>query len=265
MRSSSDGNVLVGTGQIGVGASLPYVYTPTGGVQWLSVDPAYSTVVSDISGDGSLAVGSERNTPTDGYGVMWNLATGARTVISIPGVLSATVLAVSTDGKVVGGSALYAGGVGAGGNGEAIIATLASSPTVTRLDPTAIYAGGSSVTKLNSDGSVAVGAGIAVPGSLDFAGWRWTSTGGLVSLGYLPGTTSTLPISVNAAGDVVVGLGTDNTSTFRSFRWTSATGLASLGTLHGDATSQSAALDVNGSGDVVVGFSANATSVDGYR
>jgi probable HAF family extracellular repeat protein len=101
---------------------------------------------------------------------------------------------------------------------------------------------------ISSDGSVIVGySGI----STNVKAFRWTSGGGMESLGALPGGDS-IAYGVSANGSVIVGRSTSTDGT-RAFRWTAASGMESLGTLPGGVFSE--ALDVSADGNVIVGFS----------
>ena len=271
LQISADGNVVTGTAMSpSSGASLPFTYTSTGGVKLLSLDPAYPFAkATGIDGTGTLIVGYETDAAgLVSQGVVWNLVSGTHTAVVTSGASSVGFSTISTDGKVIGGAGQFVGGVA---DSEGIVQALGSS-TAIRVDPTSIYAGGSSILKLNSDGSVGIGFGSvsAVVGSGAISGFRWSQAGGLTDLGSLNGGMITLPTALSANGDVVVGAALDGASplTTRSFRWTAATGLVSLGALHDDLNTSSGAFGVDASGDVIVGFSmttAGIPSQDGYR
>jgi len=264
LRISSDGSVVVGNGVTSSTTLVPYSYTETGGLRLLTTDPGATAGVFDISGDGSFAVGAESGGALP-IALKWDLATGAPSVVSVPGAAGAALSAVSTDGKVVGGTAYLVANPGVS---SAFIQTLAGATTM--LDPGSAYPNGVFITRLNSDGSVAVGMSPTSVGG-NFIGLRWTDTTGLVNLGSLNGGASTMPLGVNAKGDVVVGFAADGDPSAggvpRSFRWTPTGGLVSLGLLHGDVNTYSAAFSVNASGDVVVGASVSLASNEsqGYR
>ena len=94
-----------------------------------------------------------------------------------------------------------------------------------------------------------VGVGESASGSEAF---RWTSAGGMVGLGDLPGGGfSSYPAGVSGDGSVVVGA-SSSASSLEAFRWTSDGGMVGLGKLPG--TFLSVAEDVNGDGSVVVGY-----------
>jgi probable HAF family extracellular repeat protein len=82
--------------------------------------------------------------------------------------------------------------------------------------------------------------------------FRWTSAGGLVGLGDLPGGASRSEANaVSADGSVIVGYDT-SASGIEAFRWTSAGGMVGLGDLPGGIF-DSEALAVSADGSIVVG------------
>lgn len=88
---------------------------------------------------------------------------------------------------------------------------------------------------------------------------RWTSDGGTVGLGLLPGdAVDSAAFGVSADGSVVVGWGRRFQGEgfqpkLEAFRWTSDTGMVGLGDLTGNLF-ESFAFDVSGDGSVVVGY-----------
>ena len=91
--------------------------------------------------------------------------------------------------------------------------------------------------------------------------FRWTSGGGLVSLGDLAGGGSQAN-AVSADGLVVVGQGNSALGD-EAFRWTSMVGLVSLGDLPGGAFC-SIARSVSGDGSVVVGQGNSASGTEAF-
>jgi probable HAF family extracellular repeat protein len=87
--------------------------------------------------------------------------------------------------------------------------------------------------------------------------FRWTSGGGLVSLGTLPGGSSSWANATSADGSVVVGRGFNASSYPEAFRWTAGGGMVGLGTLPGG--SSSSAVGISADGSVVVGSSYNSS------
>lgn len=106
---------------------------------------------------------------------------------------------------------------------------------------------------VSADGSVVVGQSSSASGTEAF---RWTSNGGMVGLGYLPGSApgdfSSQALGVSADGSVIVG---ESTSAFghEAFRWTSGGGMVSLGDLpNGTVGSQARGVSANGA--VIAGY-----------
>lgn len=102
---------------------------------------------------------------------------------------------------------------------------------------------------VSADGSVVVGTASLPP--METRAFRWTSSGGTVSLGTLGGDYSSAT-EVSADGTTVVGAASTSGGDLRAFRWTSGGGMVDLGTLGGP---DSLARDVNADGSVVVGSS----------
>ena len=110
----------------------------------------------------------------------------------------------------------------------------------------------SSANRVSADGSVIVGGSDSSSG---YEVFHWTSGGGMVGLGYLPGGSVSEAYGVSADGSVIVGLGTVGESGLEeAFRWTSGGGMVGLGDLPGG--SFSFALSVSADGSVIVGESA---------
>jgi probable HAF family extracellular repeat protein len=111
----------------------------------------------------------------------------------------------------------------------------------------------------NFDGSVVVGEGTAGPGDNAF---RWTAATGMVSLGTMPGGTTSHGTGVSANGNVVVGWGGASGFTgIRAFRWVAGAGggtMTNLGVLPG--RTESRAYGVSGDGLAVVGTSGTVSA-----
>lgn len=87
--------------------------------------------------------------------------------------------------------------------------------------------------------------------------FRWTSDGGMVGLGDLPGGSFfSRAFAASADGSVVVGVSDSGplAEDDEAFRWTSTGGMVGLGDLLGGGFS-SAALDTSADGSVVAGIS----------
>jgi probable HAF family extracellular repeat protein len=113
------------------------------------------------------------------------------------------------------------------------------------------------------DGQVAVGRS---PTATSAEAFRWTSAGGMVGLGSLPGSatgSSSEAYAASADGSVVVGYG-QGASGSEAFRWTAASGMVGLGDLPGGIFSSSAHA-VSDDGSVVAGSSASASGYEALR
>lgn len=128
----------------------------------------------------------------------------------------------------------------------------------------------SKANAISSDGSVVVGygtvAGLPIPSggstALTQEAFRWTTGGGLVSLGRLPGSIyGSEALGVSADGSVVVGVAYNASQFPEPFRWTSAGGLVSLGFMAGG--NQGQATGVSSDGSVVVGYGRNTETFTG--
>lgn len=116
---------------------------------------------------------------------------------------------------------------------------------------------------VSSDGSTVVG--YADDGTGNGVAYRWTSSGGLSSLGTLGGIFSQAS-DVSADGSAITGnsyyaVGSSNT---HAFRWDSTHGMTDLGTLGG---SNSWGFGISGDGSVVAGYSniAGNTTYHAFR
>jgi probable HAF family extracellular repeat protein len=114
---------------------------------------------------------------------------------------------------------------------------------------------------VSADGSVVVGNGCGAWGNGVF---RWTSAGGMVAVGDLPGG----PVyswhgSVSDDGNVVVGASWSE-SGIEAFRWTAASGMVGLGDLPGGLF-ESEANGVSADGNVVVGNVESESGDEAFR
>lgn len=138
-----------------------------------------------------------------------------------------------------------------------ILAAFSSAPFAATFTPLGDLPGGafySVAAGVSDDGLVVVGRAVGASGSEAF---RWTSSGGMVGLGYLAGTTSwSEATGVSSDGSVVAGYVGTGGSTIQAFRWTISAGMSGLG-------APSAASAVSADGTVIVG--SQDLTVDGLR
>jgi len=88
------------------------------------------------------------------------------------------------------------------------------------------------------------------PGGSILEAFRWTETGGMESIGMLPGSFRSVAQSISADGSTVVGYSRYVGGNSEAFRWTASGGMERLGTLGGD----SYAMDVSADGSIIVGL-----------
>lgn len=113
---------------------------------------------------------------------------------------------------------------------------------------------------VSSNGSVVIGDAY-LPTREAF---RWTSEGGMVGLGYLPGATKSGASAISANGAVVVGYSSVSYTQGEAFRWTISGGMVGLGDLPGGLTF-SQAFGVSSDGSVIVGYGTSASGIEAFR
>ncbi|MBU3594781.1 autotransporter, partial [Polynucleobacter sp. 86C-FISCH] len=115
--------------------------------------------------------------------------------------------------------------------------------------------GFSTAMGVSANGSVIVG------GSTDLANnqkaFKYTDSGGMVSLGTLAGGANSQARAASADGSVIVGYSDDSTGSYKAFKYTATGGMVSLGTFTGGTSS--IAMGVSGDGSVIVGYADNAS------
>ncbi|MBX3376388.1 MAG: hypothetical protein KF678_05230 [Phycisphaeraceae bacterium] len=256
---SGDGSVAAGgsliTGGLG-GQSVAYgwsegVLTPV----WFAAGG--SSISFGVSADGGTIIGIAdfgAFSPLGSQAFVYTASTGPELLGDFPsnptGVPRSTGRALSADG-----STLVGGGLSANGN-EAFVMNLATRQFIGlgALQGTAFN---SVAYGVSGDGSIVVGASSF--GAQETQAFRWTSTGGMQGLGYLPSPTwltkYSIADAVSADGQVIVGRSRSNNSQngLEGFRWTQATGMVGLGDLPGGSF-QSFAFAANADGSVIVGM-----------
>jgi probable HAF family extracellular repeat protein len=109
----------------------------------------------------------------------------------------------------------------------------------------------------SSDGSTVVGLGSSAASG--YEAFRWTQSGGMVGLGFLPFGSFSRAYGVSADGSIVVGH-SGSGSLSEAFRWTQAGGMVGLGDLPG-GDFYSIAYHVSADGSTVVGQGGSASTV----
>jgi probable HAF family extracellular repeat protein len=275
---SADGATVVGTSGSANSYHEAFRWTQTAGLQGLGSLPgtAFDSDAYAVSSDGSVVVGYSAS-GLSGEAFRWTQAGGMVGLGDLPPPphyidFPSQAMGVSADGLLVVGTANYSRGGGpVAVTGEAFRWTQSGAMVGLGDVP-----GGNGVSRafgVSADGLVIVGKGNAGSSfqveDLGVA-CRWTQSGGMVPLGFLPGGGySSAATAVSAEGSVVVGY-SDSASGSEAFRWTAATKMVGLGYLnpapHGN---QSHANAVSADGSVVVGSSAGTafvwTSAGGMR
>lgn len=170
----------------------------------------------------------------------------ALTLLMATTLTPATALAQPTRTFLPGIRAL-----GMSADGSAVTGIFGSDLTVrwTRSGGQAVFGSNfSEGTSISADGNVVAGRGFNSDGTYAF---RWTSAGGLTTIGTLPGASGAEAYGINGDGSVLVGASYTPDFIDTAFRWTAAGGMQSLGTLPGDTRSQ--ARGTSADGNTVVG------------
>lgn len=234
---SADGAVVVGQAYDGGGQTISnWRWTLGGGMQTLN----WIGRVEDVSGDGSILVGSleapqeaVRWTPAGGFEHLGYLIPGLDTF--------SAAAAVNADGSAI---------VGASGHFIAKYQAQAFLWTPGQgMEGLVAQSGTSGATDVNGDGSVVVGGFGESPFQASEA-FRWTRSGGLEGLGFLPGDQRNWASAVSADGSTIVGVSIGQPGRC-PFRWTRAGGVQPLGLVPGFTNCLPDA--VSGDGAIVVG------------
>ncbi len=226
---SDDGSVIVGVSQSTFssrGTAIQWDGTTATELGHLATSGAsQNSVAYGISGDGRVAVGASVPDGVGLHAVRW-VDKGAAQDLHGGGFVSSDARRASRDGSVIVGHGATAartseGFVWTAGGGMTALGVLASQ---------AADSGATSFAKdVSADGTVVVGFSQATNGNSE--AFRWTSAGGMTSLGLLPGGNSSGALGVNADGSVIVGSARRPSAFVPSiqdtvaFRWTSSGGL----------------------------------------
>ena len=211
-----------------------------------------------ISADGSTITGRGR-IANSGSGASqynafrWTASGGMVSIGDLPGgVISAAGHAISSDGSAIVGSSSSSAGSEtfrwtAAGGMQSVPAQFPASGTDN---------GAYGVTR---DGTVLAGTSQA-NGFSPFQAYKWSSSGGLLALGDMPGgVTYSWGTGISNDGNVIVGYSGSanagpNSGDYEAFRWTPGGGMAGLGDLPGGSFF-SMARAVSADGNTVVGRS----------
>lgn len=180
-------------------------------------------------------------------------AASLTSIVSIVGGNAAKAVAISADGSTVAGT-LDEGGptsyafIWTADEGTQLIGSFGQYH--------------SDAYDISADGTTIVGSSLN-DSDLIYYPFKWTSGGGMVSLGTLGGTeilNQNPALGVSADGSVIVGHTRDANNVSHAFRWTSS-GMEDLGTLAGEEWAWSMASDISDDSTVIAGQSDTA---DGY-
>jgi probable HAF family extracellular repeat protein len=195
-------------------------------VSFVSDDLSYVIGASQLSNQGAKVPDEEP--------ILWTLAEGTVALGALPGVDEATdetqVADIDPTGSVVVGWASNAGG------GRRAFRWTEATGMVDISPPDAIEA----YASLVSDDGSAVTGWFSTMDSARLQIFRWTSAGGAVDLGEIPGGIEGAPAYLSPDGSVVAGNGIpscandgscESTSVF--FHWSEEGGMENIGTLPG--------------------------------
>lgn len=117
----------------------------------------------------------------------------------------------------------------------------------------------SEIRGLSQDGSVAAGMANTTGGA--WRAVRWTTSGGLASIGTLHNHSKAF--AINSDGSVVAGETTVPSGATQAFRWTSTGGMTALPTLPGGVTA--VAFRCSADGNTIVGYANTSTTVNAFH
>ncbi len=214
---SADGTVVAGWKFSSNGKAACWV---NGAARTLSA--GWNSAISDLSRDGSVAVGRSSSSY---YGIAAKWAVSANGTMTSLGDLAggateSGATRISADGSTVVGWGTSATGVTAfrsvGGAAMSSIGDLTGGRVF------------SEALGVSANGTVVVGRSESAKGMEAF---RWTSTGGLAALGDLPGGIfQSIATGVSGDGNVVVGVGSSEADN-EVFIWDAGRGMRSLSAL----------------------------------
>ncbi|GJQ29098.1 MAG: hypothetical protein HBSAPP03_09820 [Phycisphaerae bacterium] len=206
-------------------------------------DPNAVGFVYGLSADGSTAAGG---LASGGAGFTWTRAGGRNVYGTLPGMPNTSMAyAISGDG-------MWTAGQASGGGTQAYRYRL-GDPSLQMLGVLPGYPS-SRALGISGNGEVVVGRNTPV-GNDDFGqAFRWTSTTGMVGLGFLqPGQFYSEAAAVSRDGSTIVGSVRQTSGYDQAFVWREGTGMVGLPGL--SATNDGRAFGVNPNGSLIVGSS----------
>ncbi len=249
---SGDGSVVFSNSHDGATLSQGWTYSNEAYTWVPLLTPGRSTIITDISFDGSVWVGGgvigswEVHMVRHADGVLTDLHTGS---VFAPGgqlygYFTSMGMAVSGDGRVVAGYA-------SGPTTQAVRWTQA-----TGVEGLGFLPGDNTSTAqdVSADGLTIVGTSSI--NHSDQQAMYWTQATGMRGIGFLPGDSESYANAVNDDGSVIVGASwsvVGGVIEQHAFRWTQAAGMQDIGLLPGHQISYAEAVSADGL--VVVGSS----------
>lgn len=246
---SADGRFVTGFSATANGSEA-FIWSQQTGILGLGVPAGSdSSTAFGVSNDGGTVVGFHEplNTARAGRALLWTSSSGATDFDPFPaGATDRVARDISADGGTIVGH--YRSGTE-----TPTIAFHWDGTTLTDVLTSGVASG------VSADGSVVVGTQLFNPDGpppLLHQAFRWTSSVGVLRLGYLDGGSEfSFAEGVSADGQVIVGVSeSGRTSLGEAFRWTESDGMIGLGDLLG-GDFQSIAHDTTADGRIVVGVS----------
>lgn len=255
---SPNGNFAVGWTSTDLGGTGGYIWSSTNGLTQITGGEVTGLVEQAYAVNNSgFVVGATEDSSSVRRGYVWNSTSGVTFLDSLLGnSTNSEALDISSSGNRI---------VGRSNSATGSRAVLWNSGLVEDLGTLRSDNSGDSVANaISADGSVVVGWSWSdVPSGNSQRAFRWTSSDGMTSLGYLGENDSagfSVANDVSDDGSVIVGqaFGRDTAGIGwgRAFRWTNSTGMTDLGTLRSDNSGSSEAMAVSSDGQTVVGTSA---------
>jgi probable HAF family extracellular repeat protein len=248
---SDDGAAVVGTSTVDIDTFHAFRWTSDAGMQDLGTlsDEGQSDAFG-LSGDGSVVVGVNTSPSIVERAFHWTASGGMIDLGTLPKGDRSWAYGISSDGSVVVGTSTE------NGLPHAFRWTAAEGMQDIGTLPNGAWAAAGGVS---GDGAIVVGNALNVccgGGLENLRAFRWTASGGMQSLGTLPGGRFSQEPSANADGSVIVGSANfagPDIDAQHVFRWTSEGGMQDLGCPPGGYSCN--AYDVSGDGSAIVGRS----------